>query len=343
MNLGPLVLGALALAVVVVDLLWTTLWVEGGAGPLTTRSMGWTWRALRRVASGRPRALSLAGPLILAGSLTLWIALLWGGWTLLFAGAEDVLVDTRGAGPISWTERFYFVGYSVFTMGNGDFTPRDGVPQIATALMTASGMLFVTLSVTYVLSVLGAVTQKRSFASGVSGLGERGSAVLRTSWDRDDEEFLGLEVPLDTLATQLNTLASNHKAYPILHYFYATQPGQAATRSVVILDETLTLLGRGVSPAARPGGISVTAARSSVEGYLDTVGDAFVDPADDVPPPPGIESLREAGIPTVSDETFARELSRFDDRRRTLLGLVESDARQWPADDAESTSASTPE
>lgn len=50
-----------------------------------------------------------------------------------------------------------------------------------TTLSTVSGMLFITLSVTYLLNVLNAVTQKRSFASGVSGLGKHGTEILLTS------------------------------------------------------------------------------------------------------------------------------------------------------------------
>jgi len=330
-----LALGAVLLAVVTTDLLWTTLWVEGGAGPLTTRLMSWTWKALRTVAGGNSRVLSLAGPLVLVVSLATWIALLWAGWTVLFAGGENALFDTRDAGPISWVERFYFVGYSVFTMGNGDFTPRDGVWQVATALTTGSGMLFVTLGVTYVLSVLGAVTQKRSVASGISGLGDRSTDILETSWDGD--EFRGLDVQLNAISSELDTLVSNHKAYPVLHYFYTPQAGQAPARSIALLDETLTLLRFGVPEQHGRHELALTGARSSVQSYLDTLDSAFVEPADEAPPDPEISVLRDAGIPTVSDGEFGRSVDALDDRRRKLLGLVTSDERQWPG--SESTSS----
>ncbi|SFR87321.1 Ion channel [Halomicrobium zhouii] len=323
-----LVLGVLVLTVVTADLLWTTLWVEGGAGPLTTRLMSWTWKAIRAVAADRPRVLSLAGPLVLVASLATWIALLWAGWTVLFAGGENALFDTRDAGPISWVERFYFVGYSVFTMGNGDFTPRDGVWQVVTALTTGSGMLFVTLSVTYVLSVLGAVTQKRAFASGISGLGDRSTDILETSWDGD--EFRGLGVTLNALSSELDTLVSNHKAYPVLHYFYSPQASRAPARSIAVFDEALTLLRFGVPERHRRAPLALAGARSSVQSYLDTLDSAFVEPADQAPPDPEISALRDAGIPTVSDQEFRRSVDALDDRRRMLLGLVTSDERQWP-------------
>ncbi|WP_254546978.1 potassium channel family protein [Halomarina pelagica] len=329
MSVAYSVLGVLLLTVGVGDLLWTTLWVEGGAGPLTSRSMPSVWRALKRIGKQRPRVLSLSGPLILVFGLATWLALLWAGWTLVFAGAEGVLVDTREGGPVSWAERFYFVGYSVFTLGNGDFAPRDGVWQIVTVLVTASGMLFVTLSVTYVLSVLDAVTQKRSFASGVSGLGTRSDAIVRTSWN--GEAFRGLDLPLNTFTAQLNALTANHKAYPILHYFFSAQRDQAPALSVTILDEALTLLRFGVPERNRPDEILVRNARSSVRNYLATLHEAFITPASRTPPAPTLDSLREAGVPTVSDDEFARSLDALDERRRQLLGLVETDARRWPS------------
>ena len=332
MNPVYLGLGVVLLLLALVDLLWTTLWIEGGAGPLTSRLMSLTWQTLKKVAGKRPRVLSLSGPLILILGLTMWIALLWTGWVFLFAGGEGSLIDTRDTGPISWTELFYFVGYTVFTMGNGDFTPNDGIWQIVTSLTTASGMLFVTLSVTYVLNVLGAVTQKRSLASNIHGLGAHSAEILETSWD--GEAFQGLEVPLDTIGSQLGTLTANHKAYPILHYFYTPQTTQAPVTNIAVLDEALTLLRFGIDPQSRPSKIAVTQARASVRNYLDTLGSAFVEPASRSPPAPELTPLRDEGIPTVPDEDFATSIEEIDDRRRHLLGLVESDERQWPnADD----------
>ncbi|WP_340674466.1 ion channel [Natrinema zhouii] len=228
---------------------------------------------------------------------------------------------------------FYLSGYAIFTLGNGDFAPQEGVWQIMTTLATGSGMLFITLSVTYILNVLSAVTQKRSFASGVSGLGEHGTEILLTSWN--GEEFEGLELPLNTFTTQLNMLTSNHKAYPILHYFHSKQPVQSAIVSVTILDETLSLLKFGLFNQSHPSNTILKNARSSVESYLETLQNSFIKPADRSPPSPNLDTLRENELPTVSDEEFTAALADIDERRRTLLGLIESDEREWPSQGSE--------
>lgn len=329
MNLVYFLLGVVLLATGVVDLLWTTVWVEGGAGPLTSRLMAGTWQLVRRIGNRNSWVLSLTGPFIFIAGLTVWIVLLWGGWTLIFASAEATLIDTLNRGAISWVDRIYFTGYTFFTLGTGDFVPQGGVWQLATILATGSGLLLVTLSVTYILSVLDAVTQKRAFASNVTGLGMQGEELIRRSWN--DDEFDGLELTLNTFTSQLNTLTSNHKAYPILHYFYSRQPEQASVIGIAVLDETLTILRFGVPEQHRPSDVILTNARASVQNYLNTLQTAFIEPAQRSPPPPDLDSFLEVGVPTVSDEEFAMSLAQLDERRRTLLGLVESDARQWPS------------
>ncbi|MCL7418864.1 MAG: hypothetical protein M8354_13660, partial [Halalkalicoccus sp.] len=92
----------------------------------------------------------------------------------------------------------------------------------------------------------------------------------------------------------------------------------------------------GISEENRPDSVLITNARSSVQSYLETLHSAFIHPADEVPPPPNLDPLRESGLPTVSDEEFTTALETLTDRRRTLLGLIDSDARRWPSGEAPS-------
>lgn len=328
MSLVYLTLGVVFLFGTVIDLLWTTLWVEGGAGPLTSRLMAWTWRSLRWIGTQNSRLLSLSGPLIFVLSLAVWIVLLWSGWTLIFAGAESAFTDTLNRGPVSWSDRVYFTGYTIFTLGIGDFAPQEGIWQLITILAAGSGLLFVTLSVTYTLSVLDAVTQKRAFANNVSGFGTNGEEIVQTAWN--GEEFQELDLLLDSFVTQLTLLTENHNAYPVLHYFHSAQPDQAPAVEIAVLDEALTLIRFGVPERNRPNEIVIRNARKSIENYLETLHEAFVDSADDPPPSPDLCALSTAGIPTVSDEEFETSLDEMEKRRRILLGFVRSDSREWP-------------
>lgn len=329
MNLVYLAVGIFLLVSATLDLLWTTLWVEGGAGPLTSRLMARIWQVLRKIGGRNSRILTVSGPLIFVLTLIVWIIFLWGGWTFIFASSQSALIDTLSRGPISWSDRIYFSGYTMFTLGNGDFVPQRGIWQLITILATGSSMLFITLSASYTISVLDAVTQKRSFATNVSGLGMQGEVIVRTAWN--GEGFHSLNSPLNAYVSQLNTLTSNHKAYPVLHYFHSKQAEQAPVLAIAIFDEALTLFRFGIPEQHQPNEIVITNARSSVQTYLETLHSTFIHPADQTPSPPDLDSLREKGIPTVSDEEFTTALDALIERRRTLLGLIESDARQWPS------------
>jgi hypothetical protein len=289
------------------------------------------WRSLRVVGERHSRTLSLAGPLTLVLTLAMWVGLIWGGWTLIFAGSEYSLLPAHDDVPVTWTGRIFFVGYAMFTMGNGDFYPPPGGWQIAAALTTASGMLFVTMGVSYVLSVLGAVSNKRSFASSVVGMGEDSETFVRRAWDGDD--FDGLNLPINSLASQLERLADQHKSYPILHYYHSDQAEQASAIAVVVFDEAMTILRYGVPEEEQPEQVLVENARSASRNYLETLNKAFIDPADEEPPPPDLDPLRAEGIPTVADDEFADVLEELSERRRKLLGIVKADAWHWPRSD----------
>jgi hypothetical protein len=319
--------GTLLVLLTVLDLLWTTLWVDGGAGPLSRWATRGLWRGLRAVGGGS-RLFSLAGPLALVATLLLWIALLWAGWTLVFAGGEPSLLDTRANEPIAWTGRAWFAAYTLFTVGNGDFTPIDGPWQIAAALTAASGMTFVTFAVSYVLSVLSAVASKRSFASGVTGLGESAEEFVLSGWD--GQSFHALDRPLGSAASELDRLADQHRTYPILHYYHSERAEAAAAVAVAVLDEALTVLSFGVAEKARPNRAILKSARSSVRSHLRTLVEAGIAPAERPPPSPDLARLAAAGVPVVSETTFTHALGDLAERRRKLLGVVAADARGWP-------------
>jgi hypothetical protein len=213
-------------------------------------------------------------------------------------------------------------------MGNGDYYPGRDVWEVAASLTTASGMLFVTMGVSYVFSVLSAVSEKRAFASSVSGLGDCAESVVETGWD--DDNFRGLHLSLNSLASQLDMLATQHKAYPILHYYHSEEPKQSSAMGVAIFDEALTVLRHGVPRDAQPNKALVENARSAVDNYLETLNESFFDPAGDTPDPPNLDRLQEAGVPTVPDDEFAAAVEGQGDRRQKLLGVVRADAWHWP-------------
>ena len=120
-----------------------------------------------------------------------------------------------------------------------------------------------------------------------------------------------------------------HLAYPILHFFHSGEPQAALPVQLAVLDETLMLLAHGVEPAARPAAQTLQPLRAQIEGYLDTLASARMDPVE--PPPPSSLHRRcaEAGIPMLPPEGFERALDEESERRALLRGLVQSDGWHW--------------
>lgn len=79
--LGPLV-GLFLVALALLDLVWTTVAAGSGAGPLTSRLSGATWRAALAVHRRRPmhRFLAAAGVGIVVVILAAWILGILAGW-----------------------------------------------------------------------------------------------------------------------------------------------------------------------------------------------------------------------------------------------------------------------
>ena len=328
MNTVYLILGIALVLLTVVDSLWTTLWVDGSAGPISSRLTTAIWRVfLNLIGRDRHQALSLAGPFTLFTIIITWVIGLWAGWVFTFAGGERALLQAHTEIPADWTGRFYFVGYMMFTAGNGDFGPNGDSWQVAAALTNFSGMLIVTLAITYLLSVVSAVVNKRAFGSQVAGLGQSAEDFLSSGWNGKD--FSALDLPLSGLSADLTVLSQQYLAYPILQYYHAAQASASPILGLVVLDEALTLLRYGVAEEARPNPAILQSARATVAAFLETMPSAFIKEAPEAPSAPSLQKLRERGIPTVDDAEFYAALENLKERRRKLLGLLRNDGWDW--------------
>lgn len=324
-----LLAGIALLLIVFVDALWTTLWVDGGGGFLTSRLTTWSWRGVMGIV-GRKRhqALSLFGPTVIVSVVVFWVLLLWAGWVLVYASTPDSLLHTRDPkGPADWTGRIWYVAYAISTMGNGDHTPNGDAWQLVASLTTLSGFFLASLVISYLLSVLAAVVEKRAFAGQVSGLGKTAEEFLQNAWD--GESFRTLDLPLNSLSGMLGALTEQYLSYPILQYYHAARPAKSPAVGIAVLDEALTLLRFGVPKEYRPNQAVLHSTRAGVASFLDTLQSAFISPADESPPPPDLDKLRRAGIPTVSDEEFSKALDDLTERRKKLRGLLRNDGWNW--------------
>lgn len=323
------ILGVGLVLLVLIDALWTTLWIDGAAGPVTSRVGAGLWRVSLALAGRKnPRMQSLAGPLILAATYATWILLLWAGWVFILAADPNAILTTaEPKTPPDWSGRIWFVGYTISTLGNGDFSPNGGVWQIVISFIALSGFSVTTLALSYLVSMSGAVVTKRALASQVTGMGSSAEELVRNAWNGRD--FHTLDQSLTAVSTQLSGVTQRYLAYPALKYFHEANASDSLAVALAVLDDSLTLLRYGVSPEARPNVASLHSARSAVQTYLGTIHSTFAGRSEDAPPPPDLNALRAIGVPTVSDAEFADAVEQLAERRRLLLGFVLKDGWRW--------------
>lgn len=329
MEIVYLIAGFLLVGTATVDLISTTLWLDGGAGLLSRPLTALSWQVIKKVSGRNKRVLGLAGPIIILIILLTWVVLLWSGWVLIFSADAQSLIDTNDSDPIAWYERVYVIGYSLFTLGNGDYAPKEGIWQFAAALISGTGMLFLTLGASYVISVVGAVAQLRACASSITGIGMPSVEIVKKGWDGKD--FQRLDLMLLEVSSQLSTLVQQHKAYPLLHYYHSEHPDESLSAAIVTLDEALTIIKYGFPASLHPNPLLLEQMRASIGNYLEAEHAAFVRSEGEVPPPPDLESLREAGLPVVSDAKFKESLTAVTERRRDLQAVIEADMQEWPS------------
>ena len=329
MHIELLVVGLLLVVFIVVDALWTTLWVDGHAGPFTRRYTSMARLIFWRVTSRRNhRLMSVSGPVVLVSTVFTWGLCLWLGWVLTFSADPGSLIRVSTRAPATLVDRIYFTGYAIATLGNGDIAPNRGIWELATSVASLSGLFVLTLTVTYVLTVLDAVVEKRSFASHVITLGRTAEAFILNAWTGSD--FRGVELQIVSLTEQLNRVSEQHQAYPMLHYYHEEREIQSVPLGLAIYDDAMMLFAFAVRAEVRPSPSALRAAREAASVYLNTLKTAYIAPTKLVAPPPDLERLRQAGIPLVGDDEIEQALRINEERRRLLKGFLDSEHRDWP-------------
>ncbi|GAB3540622.1 potassium channel family protein [Pontibacter brevis] len=311
------------------EVLWTTIWVDGTSAPLTGRITTLIWKLMRGIIPDKKhRLLSLSGPVILVTTVSLWIMMIILGWSLIFYADPVSIQNPTSKTYPNFYGHIWYITYVMFSVGNGDFTPQSDTWQLLSAMVAFGGMAMVTLGVTYILQVISAVVVKRSFASQVTSIGKGAEDFVVSQWTGDD--FGAIELQLSSLSTTLATLSEQHMAYPILHYYHAANPEKANALALAILDEALMIIKYGIPEKHHPSGTILKSARSSTETFLDSLHGAYISPSDDAPPLPDLSKLKEKGVPTVADEEFKKKLGELKQRRKRLYGYVQSSAWKWP-------------
>jgi hypothetical protein len=329
-NVVLVALGGGLLVLAAVELTWSVLAAGAGAGPVTRFVAGMSWRVALSVSRAphrtRHRLLATVGVALAVVVLLFWILTAWLGWTLVFHGGSSAVVSSTTGEPAGSLERAYFAGYSVFTLGNGEFQPNGSPWQLLTVTATISGLILTTLAVTYLVPVASAAADRRRLATTISSLGATPEDIVCRAWD--GTSFGSLDQHLVRLVDEINRAAQRHLTYPVLHYLHSVDRRTALAPSIVALDGAVRLLADGLDAEVRFPPSVTRPLDDAIGAFVETLESAFIRPAGEPLAPASLAPLERAGIP-VDPVAYAGAVDEHTVRRRQLSALLLDDG--WPA------------
>lgn len=265
------VIGVALIAVTIADIYFTVLYARPGAGVLSPRLSQAVWAAFRWVGccllpDARSRVLSHSGPALLVLIVAVWVTLLTASFAMIYWPAVGTSILSRsGSTSVQFATALYYSGYALTTLGVGDVVAVTAGYRLLTIVEAALGFSVLTLTLTYVLSVYGALSQRNVLALRLQH---------RTSSTGDAAELLALSGrdtgaargELSSLADGLLNLIEAYRSYPVLHYFRPTQPVNALPRIAFQVMDLVTLVQTALDPAEYRSLIRSTAVTALREG-----------------------------------------------------------------------------
>ena len=328
MNLILLSVGILLLLLILVDLLYTSFSARG-AGYLTrwTTKTTWTFLVFLSTRLQKTRYLQYAGLLIICLTLLQWLALIWLANVFIVASDEQSILSAKTNVPAIFLEKVYTTGYTLSTLGNGDFIGGSEGWKIYISLTAYLGIVTLTVSLTYLVQVLSNVKSKRTFGSTVFSLGNNPQLLLVNAWG--GRNFSSLNHHLLQLGSQITALSEAHLSYPVLHFYYSPDRSKSVPVAIAILDEALSIIYTCVPKDHWPDHLILHSTRQTISSFLQTLKAGFVKEADIIPPLPDFSLLKKENIPVLEGVFEADAV--LQERRKLLLGLLQDEGRSWNA------------
>jgi hypothetical protein len=208
-------------------------------------------RAVARVAPPRKRhaVLSWAIPMMIGGLLGLWLVTLLVGYALIYlpwigSRRHFLLGDTPGH---TLADALYFSGASLATVGYGDLTPITAPFRFLGVLQGLSGIVVVSLSITYLLTLYPSLSLKNALAETLNRETDGSpDALLMVERYLRVGKFDALANRLTTINEQLLAIAEAHRFHSVLYYSHPVDVERSLVRLLLVVRGLLTTIQFGL-------------------------------------------------------------------------------------------------
>lgn len=318
--------GILILLVVVVDIFRTVIYINGG-GPLSTFVAEYIWKIFYRIGgrNGRSPVLNIAGGIILLFLVFMWIFLIWVGYSMIYLADANSVINNSTHQPAGIIGNIYYVGYTLTSLGNGDYSPGNAVWQMVSNVMGLNTTIFISLGISYLLPVLQAVIDKRTLAVHIDKLGATPDEIIKKGYN--GKNFDALYQRFSNLESLLLKHGERHLAYPILHYFHSNKKAHSLSLSLAVLDEAMTIQKiYKIDKSEKAYHWEVL--RGALDNFYQRLDNRFVVAAEDQPPFDYKDKLPEEFVKNYVGEP-EMELQKFQNRRKKLVGYIHKNGWKW--------------
>lgn len=322
------VLGISVLIINTVDFISTTLLI-GRGGPFSSYVSAKLWQLLLAYHSKKSshNLLYMGGTILVLFNLFIWTTLIWVGWGLIFLVSPDSILRTDTLLPAAFWEKMYYLGFTIITLGVGDYQAGSNVWRMLTVIASFNGFFLLTLAITYLVSIVSSVISKRGLAGYISSLGHTPEDIVIRSYQHGHLNNL---IPhFNALTPMILNLTQQHMAYPVLHSFHSAKPQTSFVISIAALDEALTILEHGISPNLELPSTTIYSLRRAITTFISSQNKMVTLKILKSPPLPDLQLLENHGISIIDPEVFEEKLKKLKKRREWLYSLIHRDGWNW--------------
>jgi hypothetical protein len=241
--------GFVLLALIIFDIYATVLHSSARYGPVGESLNRSVWRVTRAAAfklsrANRHRLLNMVGPLLLPLLIVVYVVLLVLAFALVYYPhvPRGFTFGVEHPEP-GWVDAVYFSGVTLTTVGYGDVVPRLAALRFLALFEAASGLVVISLAITYMLTVYSALERKRAVAVSLYHQAGQGADVAGFIVHHFVEgRFYGLRDALRTVTRDLQGLLESHIDHPVIHYFHPVEVYKGTPRVLFLLLETCSVI-----------------------------------------------------------------------------------------------------
>ncbi|MCM4156618.1 potassium channel family protein [Gramella sp. AN32] len=330
------ILGIIIYLLIVIDVIQTTLSMQG-AGWLTSRFSHIFWKGFLNLSgkNGSSKILSHAGYILLIFIVLIWVVSLWSSMVLMLYSNPGAIIESSTKMAAGFWQVVYYSGFTLSTLGMGDFIPAGDVWRILTSIYSFTGLILLTMSVTYFIPVLSAVIEQQKLGISLSTLGSTPQEIVLNSWNKKD--FKRLIDKIDDISDSIIKYSQQHRAYPVIHYFHNPKQKNNVVLQLARLYEAMIIITDKIKKENQPAAEDIQPLIIAFENYFETISEVtHISLVKETPPAVSIQILKKRSM-VLEDSANIIVADSIKEKRRFFKTLVAQDGWEWDEVDKKSS------